>query len=71
MNVQKVIPINEAFLSVPKQVHAFIDDRFYRIFGEGDKREVRIWVSATKQPKVTGKKRVAEILKAVDSFHQV
>ena len=68
MNVEQVIFVHKAFGTVPQQVHSFIDGDFYRIFGEGDKREIRHCISATKQPKITGKKRIAEILNAIDSF---
>lgn len=58
---------NEAFSSVPKQVHVQIDGQYYRIFGEGDERWIRKIISSEKQPKLTGKKLIAEILNAVDS----
>jgi len=67
MNIERVYLCNEAFGTVKKQVHAWIDGQFYRIFGEGDKREIRKVISATKQPKLTGKKLINKILAAVDS----
>jgi len=69
MNVTFYYHVNEAFPGVRRQVHAKIDGQFYRIFGEvSGPREVREVQTAARQPKVTGKKKVAAILAAVDAY---
>ena len=68
MKVESISLMNEAFGTVVKCVNAKIDGKYYRVFGEGEKRFVHEVITMRKQPKVTGKKRIAEILNAVDSF---
>lgn len=71
MKIESIVLVQEAFRSLPKQIHTTIDGQFYRIFGEGENREIRRFETNQRQPKVTSKKRIAEILNLVDAYGKI
>lgn len=66
MSITRAVLIHDAFPGVNKQVHVWIGDQMYRVFGEGEHRKVRKVNHSKSQPLVRSKRERQEVLAAAD-----